>query len=357
MSSRVSDRPNGLSDAAVTRLRALGRWPEFESGRYAVVEEIGRGGMGTVFLAMDDELGREVAIKIPNAVASASLERRLRSEARVLARLEHPGIVPIHDAGRLADGRLFYVMKRVRGETLGNHLRHVPELTERLRIFERICEPVAFAHARGFVHRDLKPDNVMVGAFGEVMVMDWGVAKTVYSRQSSVVSHSLQSESSVPVDSPSLQSSSAVAASLPVETGVGTVIGTAGFMAPEQARGEAADVDERADVYGLGAILFLLLTDRIPDADPRATLRLMNVPRPLAAICARALEVEPSRRYQTVTALAEDVARYRDNRKVHAHRETALERVVRFGRTYRTAILLVVAYIVMRAAVAFLAGW
>ena len=346
MSRPVSASPNGLSDATVTRLRALGRWPEFESGRYSVVEEIGRGGMGTVFLATDDELGREVAIKIPNALASASLERRLRSEARVLARLEHPGIVPIHDAGRLADGRLFYVMKRVRGETLGDHLRRVPDLTERLRIFERICEPVAFAHARGFVHRDLKPDNVMVGAFGEVMVMDWGVAKAVDSLQSSVVSHSLQSQSTAPVGS------------LPsADTGVGTVIGTAGFMAPEQARGEAAEVDERADVYGLGAILFLLLTDRIPDADPRAVLRLMKVPRPLAAICARALEVEPSKRYQTATALADEVARYRDNRKVHAHRETALERAIRFGRTYRTAILLVLAYIVMRAGVAFLAGW
>jgi serine/threonine protein kinase len=260
-------------------------------------------------------------------------------------------------------------MKRVRGETLGEHLRHVPDLTERLRIFERVCEPVAFAHARGFIHRDLKPDNVMVGAFGEVMVMDWGVAKTVFSRQSAVESHSLQSQSSVPVSSHGLQSASqsqsqsesesgsAGSALMSVETGVGTVIGTAGFMAPEQARGDAADVDERADVYGLGAILFLLLTDRIPDADPRSRLRLMKVPRPLAAICVRALDVEPSKRYQTVTALAEDVARYRDNRKVHAHRENALERVVRFGRTYRTAILLVLAYIVMRAAVALLAGW
>ena len=199
----MSAPASGLSDAAVTRLRALGRWPEFESGRYAVVEEIGRGGMGTVYLALDEELGREVAIKIPNALASASLEHRLRNEARVLARLEHPGIVPIHDAGRLADGRLFYVMKRVRGRTLGEHLRDNPDLNERLRLFERICEPVAFAHAQGFIHRDLTPGNVMVGAFGEVMVMDWGVAKTVGSRQSAVDSHSLQSESV----SPSRQSS------------------------------------------------------------------------------------------------------------------------------------------------------
>ncbi len=353
----MSTRASGLSDAAVSRLRALGRWPEFESGRYSVTEEIGRGGMGTVFLAVDEELGREVAIKIPNALASSDLERRLRSEARILARLEHPGIVPIHDAGRLADGRLFYVMKRVRGRTLNECLQEVRDRTERLRIFERICEPVAFAHAQGFIHRDLKPENVMVGAFGEVMVMDWGIAKAVGSLQSSVGSHSLQSQSTVPVDSSSRQSESAVPVPGPTETGDGTVVGTVGFMAPEQARGAVADVDERADVYGLGAILFLLLTDRLPDANPSESLRVMNVPRPLAAICARALAVEPSARYQRVTALEEDVVRYRDNRKVDAYRETVVERALRFGRTYRTAILLVLAYIVMRAAVAFFARW
>ena len=376
---------SGLSDAAVTRLRALGRWPEFESGRYAVVEEIGRGGMGTVYLALDEELGREVAIKIPNALASASLERRLRNEARVLARLEHPGIVPIHDAGRLADGRLFYVMKRVRGRTLGEHLRDNPDLNERLRLFERICEPVAFAHAQGFIHRDLTPGNVMVGAFGEVMVMDWGVAKTVGSRQSSVGSHSRQSESAVPVPVGSRQES-AVPVPVPVDsrqesavpipvdsrresavpvdspsnlapmTDAGTVVGTAGFMAPEQARGDVEELDARADVYGLGAILFLLLTNRVPEGDPSSGLRNAGVSRPLAAICARALAHEPSQRYQSVTALADDVARFRDNRKVDAYAETALDRIGRFCRTHRTAILLVLAYIVMRAAVAFFTG-
>ena len=139
----------------------------------------------------DSQCARERRARAPAAAA-----RRASSP-----RLEHPGIVPIHDAGRLADGRLFYVMKRVQGPHAARAPRDVAGPAERLRLFERICEPVAFAHAQGFIHRDLKPENIMVGAFGEVMVMDWGVAKTVGSRQSSVDSHSLQSESTVPVDS------------------------------------------------------------------------------------------------------------------------------------------------------------
>jgi len=338
-----------LSDAAVTRLKRLGAWPEFAEPRYAVVEEIGRGGMGAVYLAIDEELRREVAIKVPNAIASAELEQRLRREARVLASLEHPGIVPIHDVGRLVDGRLFYVMKRVQGRTLRDEIEHVSDVMDRLRIFERICDPVAFAHAHGFIHRDLKPENVMIGSFGEVVVMDWG---TVKSRQSAVASR----QSTVSSRQSAVDRQSVVDHETSNDTSHGTVIGTRGFMAPEQARGAVDEIDQRTDVYGLGAILFLLVSNHVPEAEmdvPRA-LRGLHVARPLTAICEKALAVERYDRYQTVAALADDVAAYRDGRAVGAYREGLFERLVRFGRTHRTAILLVLAYMAMRGLIAWL---
>lgn len=331
---------SGLRDSAVDRLRQMARLPEFTTDRYEVIDEIGRGGMGTVYSARDRELGREVAIKIPNGLTASGLEQRLQQEARVLARLEHPGIVPIHDAGRLADGRLFYVMKRVRGHTLREHLPSIPDLAERLRIFERVCEPVAFAHDAGVIHRDLKPDNVMVGPFGEVMVMDWGVAKQV--------------------DAAATDAASGAAPRSGSATEAGTVIGTPGFMPPEQARGEGGSVDVRADVFSLGAMLHLLLTgtEPAPDGDPAARVReRRDIARPLRAICARALDPEPSGRYASVTALADDVGRFRSGQAVSAHPESPFEHIARLARTYQVAILLVLGYIIMRVAVALFAGW
>ena len=317
---------SGLRDTAVERLRRAALVPELSSGRYELRDEIGRGGMGIVYGAFDTELEREVAIKIPAGSFASAVERRLQREARVLARLEHPGIVPIHDSGRLADGRLFYVMKRVRGETLRDYLVRRPPLAERLRIFERICEPVAFAHEAGVIHRDLKPENVMLGAFGEVIVMDWGLA-------------ALLDEDADERD---------------------TIVGTPGYMAPEQGSGGSQAPDVRADVFGLGAILYLLLagSDPVPGQDAAAAmLRDRRTPRPLRSICATALQLRPEERYPAVTRLAGDVASFRAGAPVSAHRESLLERVIRLGKTYRVGILLVLAYLVMRVAVAVFAGW
>lgn len=290
-------------------------WPEFTSERYVVREPIGRGGMGTVYAAHDTALERDVAIKVGNTVAATparagqgvSLSDRLTREARVSARLEHPGIVPLHDYGVLADGRPFYVMKRVDGRTLEAHLAAGPALAERLRIFERVSEAVSFAHSRGVIHRDLKPSNIMIGNFGEVMVMDFGVA-------------SLLSQTDEP----------------------GIVLGTRGFMPPEQAAGGASGVDERADVYALGAVLAAMLP--------------AHAPAPLRSICLRATEAEREHRYDSVAALADDVRRFREGDAVRAHRESVFERAARFGRKYQVPILLVLAYIVMRALIAAFAG-
>jgi eukaryotic-like serine/threonine-protein kinase len=169
-----------LSNDLVERLRDVATRPELATNRYAILRPIGRGGMGSVYAARDEQLGREVAIKVSNAAAPADdLDQRLRQEAKVLARLEHPGIVPVHDAGLLDDGRWFYVMKLVRGETLTDHAASLEHEAARLVVFERVAETVAFAHAAGIVHRDLKPSNVMVGQFGEVLVLDWGVARVL----------------------------------------------------------------------------------------------------------------------------------------------------------------------------------
>ena len=289
-----------LTDAAIRHLKDVVAWPEFISDRYVAVEEIGRGGMGTVYAARDTALEREVAIKIGNALPGTELQSRLTGEARVIATLEHPGIVPVHDYGLLADGRPYYVMKRVHGRSLQMLLEARPALPELLRIFERVCEAVSFAHARGVIHRDLKPSNVMVGAYGEVMVTDWTVAAAA-----------------------------------------GTVLGTRGFMAPEQEAG-LDTVDARADVYSLGAMLRSMLGD--------------DAPRPLRSICARATQSDATRRYESVEELAADVRRFRDGEAVQAHRENVLERAARFGRKYQLPILLVLAYIVMRAVIALFAG-
>jgi serine/threonine protein kinase len=234
-----------LPDETVRRLRRVAEWPDLAETKYRLEEELGSGGMGTVYLAEDTVLGRKVALKVVStAVAAPETAERMLREARVVARLEHPGIVPVHDAGALPDGRVFYAMKRVDGERLDALAPRLP-LTERLRIFQKICDAVAFAHAHGVVHRDLKPENVMVGAFGEVLVMDWGVAKLLH-----------------PGGGDALPTPGGAVSPTAADTAAGTVVGTPGYMAPEQARGASDRVGPWSDVYALGGVLRFLLTLR-----------------------------------------------------------------------------------------------
>lgn len=333
-----------LPDAALRRLQEVVEWPDLTGTRYEPLELIGRGGMGTVCRALDRGLGREVALKVLRGAApGGEAGERLLREARVLARLEHPGLVPVHDAGVLADGRAFYVMRLVRGTCLDDHVKALdPGRGPRLRLFLRVCEAVAFAHAHGIVHRDLKPQNVMVGPFGEVLVMDWGVARL------------LGDAPDAPNDTPRTEPT--------LDTRAGTVMGTPGYMAPEQAAGQAATADERADVYALGALLHFLLAEEPPSSPGGAGLRAAAsrlgrpVPRALAAIVSKALSVDPAQRYASVTALARDVEAFLSAEPVTAHPEGLLDKTGRLLDKYRTPVLLVMAYLVMRMVLLLFSG-
>jgi serine/threonine-protein kinase len=347
-----------LPDQVVVRLQTRMQTPDLSGTRYSALRFLGLGGMGSVWLAEDSILQRPVALKILAAEnSSADLAARLMREAIVLARLEHPGIVPVHDAGTLPDGRTFYCMKHVEGQTLDRYAGSLP-LRERLRLFQRIAEPLAFAHSRGVIHRDLKPANIMIGPFGEVLIMDWGLAKVMASASSEapatpdqVSGHVMEG---IGVSSEARQVSGheftrAVQRSLKPgafapenATAHGTVLGTPGYMAPEQARGEITLIDQRTDVFALGSILNDLLAEQ-PGAQKND-----RASRPLRAICGKAMAEEVSARYSSVQDLAADVGRYLDGMPVSAYRENILERATRLVDRNRVAVVLVLAYLLMR---------
>ena len=304
-----------IPEPAIDRLSAMFRSPDVSGTRYEIVSILGRGGMGVVYLARDTALDREVALKIFDRPPGDA------NEARLIARLEHPGIVPVHDFGELPDGRLFYAMKLVRGDRLDRWMAAGRDIGERLGVFLRVCEAVAFAHAHGVIHRDLKPANVMVGEFGEVLVLDWGVAAELRTAESALRP---SGTSGRPEHVEGRNPESALRT-------VDTVVGTPEYMAPEQARGDAG-VDHRADVFALGAVLAGIAAGSAP----------------LAAIARKAQSPDAAARYQSVPALAADINRYLAGRAVEAHRERLLDRVARVGRRYRLPILLVLTYVVVR---------
>jgi serine/threonine protein kinase len=309
-----------LSDRVLAHLRRVTDDPDLSSTKYELLEPIGRGGMGAVYRVRDSELGREVALKVlATPDPNGELAQRLLLEARFLARLEHPGIVPVYDAGVLVDGRTYCVMKHVKGLRFDAWLANGPSRAAALQVIERVCETVAFAHAHGVIHRDLKPANIMVGEYGEAVVMDWGVAKEVGASDTA---------------------SGSSASSSPQLTGHGAVVGTRSWMAPEQERGELAD--QRSDVYSLGTLLTHVTGD---DAAPS-----------LRAVCVRATAAAPTGRYESADELAQDIRRYLDGDRVSAYRESALGSFNRVSRPYRPLLALLGVYLVIRAVVFFLFG-
>src|SRR5262245_13482457 len=225
-----------LPDSTLAHLRHIADWPDFSETKYEVLEKLGQGGMASVYVAHDRDLDRRVAVKVIHAaIVDPLVQERMLLEARIIARLEHPGILPIHDMGFLPDGRSYYAMKLVRGRRLDDFIDETTSLPDRLRLFLRVCDAVAFAHSQGVIHRDLKPSNVMIGDFGEVLVIDWGLAK--FHMDATVKDRSITANSVLP--------------SQMAKGGTtlhGVVLGTPGYMAPEQEQGEIESIDQRTDV-------------------------------------------------------------------------------------------------------------
>ena len=299
---------------------------------------LGAGGMGRVFTARDRRLNREVALKEVTVSAGRSGRSRLAQEAWITAQLEHPSIVPVHDAGTDADGTPWYTMRLIRGRTLHDVLDGADRATRlgTLRHILAACEAVAYAHSRGIVHRDLKPQNILVGGFGETQVADWGLAR--------------------PLEGEWDDWEDVVPAGHAAATMVGAAIGTPAWMSPEQIRGEPAT--RRSDVWSLGAVLRQVVTGQPPwagldaeqvlsqrlSSDDEQLLRSLDGPdalasrAELAAIVRRAMAPFPPDRYADAAELSADLERYLDGRRVHAHEYSALDLVTRLARLWRAPL-------------------
>jgi WD40 repeat protein/tRNA A-37 threonylcarbamoyl transferase component Bud32 len=348
--------------------------PEAPS-RYELVGEHARGGQARVLLVWDRALDREVAWKEASprrrpgqdaaevARELADAERRLLTEARITGQLEHPSIVPVYELDWNAQGRPYYTMRRIRGEDLSKVLGRQLSLRERSSLlghFLDLCHAIAFAHSRGVIHRDIKPHNVMIGAFGETVLLDWGLAR----RRASAGADPSTSLEVRPLQHPG-QGDGTLA---------GSLMGTPAYMSPEQARGETERVDERTDIWGLGAVLYEILAGRAPHvgASQAEILRLAEegvVPRvldlcpgappELAAIAHKALRADPAARYPSAQALAEDINAYLTGGRVSVFRYDLRARLRRTYRRHRTASLAVLLAVVvtLAALVAVTVAW
>ncbi len=313
------------------------------AGRFRIVNEVARGGMGVVLRALDPELDRTLAVKIMlSGKEHPELEERFLEEARITGQLQHPGVPPVHELGRLEDGRAFFAMKLIEGRTLEDLLRartdSTKELPRLVGMFEQLCQTIAYAHSRGILHRDLKPRNVMVGVFGEVQVMDWGLAKVVRSHAKGVNQEAEARVETLPASTQEATRHTVVwepgnddrKGEESSRTRVGMVLGTPAYMAPEQARGEIDQLDERCDVFGLGAILCRVLTGEPPFrgrhlsevldqaacaalTDAQERLQGCGADEELIALAVRCLAPTKEDRPRDATEVAHAVAVYRES--------------------------------------------
>ncbi|MBI4602355.1 MAG: protein kinase [Planctomycetes bacterium] len=327
-----------------------------DGDRYVSEGEVARGGMGVIYRIQDRSLNRTIAMKVMSAApvegsegaraaagaGSSQLLARFLEEAKVTAQLDHPGIVPVHDLGLDSAGRVYFTMKLVKGRELGEVFELAREgrddwnLPRAVGVMVKVCQAVAYAHAKGVIHRDLKPSNIMAGRFGEVFVMDWGLAKVTGEKDLRDIRVRLEPATTTAVRS---DRGEQVGSDSPLVTMDGSVVGTPAYMAPEQAQGRIDEVDRSSDVYSLGAILYSLLTAQPPYVEPGARLSPRTIlaavtqgppravhelnpkaPLELVAICEKAMARAKVDRYPSSLELAEDLQAFLDHRVVRAYR-------------------------------------
>jgi serine/threonine-protein kinase len=362
--AHVAARPPG-SDLSSTTDYSAGT-PTSSGLRFRVLRPHARGGLGEVFVARDEELHREVALKQIQAQHDDPHSRsRFLLEAEVTGGLEHPGVVPVYGLGAHPDGRPFYAMRLVKGDSLKDAIRrfHAGDgpgrdpgqrrlaLRGLLGRFVAVCNAVAYAHSRGVLHRDLKPGNVMLGPYGETLVVDWGLAKVVGRPAGG------DGASEGTLRPPSAEGSA--------PTQVGSAVGTPPYMSPEQAAGKIDELGPASDVYSLGATLYCLLTGKAPfeggeagevlrrvqqgDFPPPRQVK-RTVPAPLEAVCLKAMALRPADRYGTARALADEVEHWLADEPVSAYREPWLSRLARWGRRHRPLVAAALALLVTAVA-------
>ena len=330
------------------------------SGRYEVVEELARGGSGRILVVFDRHIGRKIAMKellsdISKAPSNAddpqvtAIRNRFLREARVTGRLEHPSIVPVYEIGCHADGSFYYTMRLVKGTTLLSAIKKCRTVFERLELlphFYNVCNAVAYAHSKGVINRDLKPSNVMIGEFGETVVLDWGLAKIKDSNETVFVRHENDGVG---------------------KTVVGQAIGTPSYMPPEQAAGNIGEIDEISDIYSLGAILYQILTGKTPfsgrttdeiiqkvinEEVENAVKREKETPPELAAIAGKALSKNKEERYASVGEMIDDLSAYMSGRKVGVYHYSVFESLKFVASRHKAAFVasIIVFVIVLIAA-------